>query len=189
MTTPQPYYLEHPTPAQLAEIYQLRVAAWKQNPHFDASKYPDGIFDSLDPIAHHWVIEDEDRIVAAARVVVVNQLTDIPNWQLFNLCELPKVSPLAYLSRLVILPMYQGRGWSGLFDRIRLAFIDEANIPCTICYCYSESNRIKILEKFGFTIVGFVNGSYNFYKSDAYVQLRVRQNAYEMVCQKTKNDV
>lgn len=171
MTTPQPQYLENPSPAQLTEIYQLRVKAWQPNPHFDASKYPNGIFDSLDTIAHHWIIEDDGHIVAAARIAVVNQLTDIPNWQLFGLCELPSVSPLAYLSRLVILPPYQKRGWSGLFDRIRIRFIDEANVSCTICW--SEAYRIKALEKLGFVAMGLVDEAYTFYESTAYVLFRM----------------
>lgn len=47
-----PFYLSNPTPAQLDEIYHLRVAAWQPHPHFDETKYSNGIFDSLDLTAH-----------------------------------------------------------------------------------------------------------------------------------------
>lgn len=168
---PQPRYLDHPTSAQLVEIYQLRVAAWKPNPYFNAAQFPDGLFDALDSTAHHWIMEDAGRIVAAARVSIVECLTDIPNWQLFGGCELPDVSPLAYLSRLAILPAYQKQGWSRQFDQIRLAFIDEARIPYTICW--SEKHRIEALQTQGFGVAGLVNSRYNFYDSTAFVQFRM----------------
>ena len=185
MTTPQPHYLDQPTPAQLAEIYQLRVAAWQPNPYFNAAQFPDGLFDALDPTAHHWIMEDAGRIVAAARVAIVKRLTDIPDWQLFGGCELPDVSPLAYLSRLAILPAYQKQGWSRQFDQIRLAFIDESKIPGTICY--SEKHRINALQTQGFGVTGLVDSRYNFYESTAFVQFRMYPNLVTPTLSETKN--
>ena len=181
----QPHYLDHPTSAQLAEIYQLRVAAWKPNSYFDVAQFPDGLFDSLDPTAHHWIMEDAGRIVAAARVAIVKRLTDIPNWQLFGSCELPDISPLAYLSRLAILPIYQRQGWSRQFDQIRLAFIDKARIPCTICW--SEKHRIEALQSQGFSVVGLVDSRYNFYESTAFVQFRMHSSTAASTLYETKN--
>ncbi|MDO7886638.1 hypothetical protein [Hymenobacter cheonanensis] len=65
--------------SRLPEIYALRVAAWEQSPgqpYVNRELFPQGWSDALDTHrgARHWVVEDEGRLVAAARVVLLDTL-------------------------------------------------------------------------------------------------------------------
>ena len=142
--------------SRLPEIYALRVAAWEQSPgaqYVNRELFPQGWSDALDThaTARHWVVEDGGRIVAAARVVLLDTVeeTGQPNFTRF---DLPLGRPFCYYSRLVMLPIYRKTGLSLLFDQVRMAYL--RNTETAFAIATTNYKRLPDLLNLGWTHFG-----------------------------------
>ena len=137
---------------RLQEIYKLRVDCWEnsnEKQFINRTYFPNGWFDEYDETAYHWIVEDNNMIIASARVCI---LEEIPND--FKSLLLTDKRPIAYFSRLVIHPRYRGRGITLLLDKIRIEFLRSFKIPFAIIAVNIE--RINSLKKQGFVEVGSI---------------------------------
>ena len=141
---------------RLPEIYALRVACWEQSPgqpYVNRELFPQGWSDALDthPTARHWVVEDEGRIVAAGRVVLLATIEESgqPDFTRF---ALPAGRPWGYLSRLVISSTYRKRGLAQAFDAARTAFLRQTTAAFGLGASFPK--RIAMLREQGWEALG-----------------------------------
>lgn len=116
--------------SQLQEIYDLRVSAYEnseQSVHVNKTLYPNGWSDDLDEKegAFHWVVMDNNKIVASARLVVIENLTETDG-EFEDYAQLiPLERPFVYWSRLVVDPNYRKQGIRIELDKIRKFFLSK----------------------------------------------------------------
>lgn len=100
----EPFILTDKT--KLTEIYKLRVSAFEvseKSEIINFDKYPDGWQDELDDTGIHFVsMNEENKIIAAARTNFITKLSDLPYPEVFKSFILPSDRPFLYYSRLVI---------------------------------------------------------------------------------------
>jgi GNAT superfamily N-acetyltransferase len=75
--------------------------------------------DGHDGHALHFVLFDQDIVVAAARLCIHNLLADVPDSHLFVGCNRLYAAPLACINRLVVSPNYRRLGIATIFDQVR----------------------------------------------------------------------
>ena len=141
--------------SQLPKIAHLRVTAWESSPraHFvNRTWFPDGWREPLDDTAHHFVLRDGNRIIAAARLNLLNHLADLP----IDLASitLPLERPFAYWSRLVVHPDWRGERIAYAMDAVRFeASWKEGAAFILAC---AVQDRVTRLERKGFVALGEV---------------------------------
>lgn len=104
---------------RLGEIYQLRVNAYEhsdQKPYINSSTFPEGFYDEVDAKSSHFIIENGDKIIACARLIRLESLSQIPYYNLKPRVLSPSRSSFWYYSRIAIHPDYRKRGLSSLMD-------------------------------------------------------------------------
>lgn len=157
MTFTEPEILVDRT--RLPEIYHLRVFAWENSPSpasIDRKNYPNGFFDSLDKNAVHWVsYDDSGRIIAAARLAIIQNIEDLPYPRIFDHFELPPDRPFLLYSRLVIHPDYRKSGLKEKFDSVRMRFQIDNGYPFSIAT--AGPVRAKELPRYGWRELGDVS--------------------------------
>src|SRR3989442_13922197 len=87
--------------SRLDEIYKLRVEFYQQSSiaeHVNKQTLPGGWKDSLDECetSIHWIIEDNDQIIASARLVILSNIDDTN--EEFQKLPIPEERPFAYWS-------------------------------------------------------------------------------------------
>lgn len=105
--------------SRLDEIFQLRVRAYEhsdQRPYINSATFPKGFYDELDNKCSHFIIENEDRIIACARLIRLRSLSQIPFYKLKTRVLSSDSSWFWYYSRIAIDPDYMKRGLSSLID-------------------------------------------------------------------------
>jgi len=140
-------------PADLEEIYALRVAAWQAR----VESFPEiGRWtDAEDARAAHWAIRDGGCIVAAARLSIHGSLADVPNAEIFDGVFPGKMEgPIASLNRLVVAPSHGGKGFSAALDRIRISHAKVQGCRHAIGETYAGTKRIAQLCDLGFKVAG-----------------------------------
>lgn len=142
--------------SRLQEIYDLRVTAYESSPksiYVNKEIFPNGWFDELDKVdtSLHWIVEDNNKIIAAARLVILNNIKDTN--EEFDKFELPTERPFAYWSRLVVHPNYRKTNSMLMLDHIRKQYLlDNPKIKFALC-CVTE-DRSKSLLRLGFKYLG-----------------------------------
>ena len=131
------------------------MAAWEQSPgaqYVNSSFFPQGWADALDShtTAQHWIVEDGGRIVAAARVVLLDTLEE--SGQDFSRFTLPIERPYCYYSRLVMLPAYRKSGLALSFDKIRLHYLQTVGVAFAIATTHYK--HLDSLLALGWTHIG-----------------------------------
>lgn len=137
----------------LASIGRLRVRAWKaRQPTFpDIPEWTDG----FDAIARHWVIMAGDRLIAAARMTVHRNISEVPNAEIFkNAFSVGLPGPVASINRLVVDPNFAGKGLSRLLDDARIADARARDCASIIGETFANTSRVGALEALGFEVVG-----------------------------------
>ncbi len=114
--------------SKLQEIYDLRVNAYEnseQSSHVNKTIYPNGWSDDLDEKegAFHWVVMDNDKIVASARLVTLKNLEETDGEFEDYTHFIPLERPFVYWSRLVVHPNYRRQGIRIELDKIRREFL------------------------------------------------------------------
>lgn len=161
--------------SHLHEIYNLRVIAYENSPnavYVNRKLYPNGWFDELDELdgTVHWVIRDNNKIIAAARLVILDDMSLLG--EAFNSIELPKEAPFAYWSRLVVHPDYRRTRAMMLLDRIRKEYIvNHLEIKFAIS-CVIEA-RSKSLLRQGFECIGELMYSWGAESKDKIMLLHI----------------
>lgn len=112
--------------SQLQEVYHLRVIAYEKSPQSDyvnRDLYPNGWFDHLDHLdtTVHFIISDNNKIIAAARLVILEELESIGKE--FSTIDVPQEAPFAFWSRLVVHPDYRKTSAMMLLDRSRKEYL------------------------------------------------------------------
>lgn len=142
--------------SRLQEIFDLRVYAWENSPspaNINRETYPNGFFDKLDEMAIHWVSFDADgKIIAAARLAIINDVNELPYPQIIANVELPTERPFLFYSRLVIHPEYRKCGLKEKFDRVRLRYKMENQYAFSVAA--ANPNRTNELLKYGWQDLG-----------------------------------
>jgi GNAT superfamily N-acetyltransferase len=142
--------------SRLQEIYDLRVEAWENSAnkaHINRKNFPIGWFDKHDPNAHHWIIEDEGKIVAGSRICMLTDLAEIAEVD-FSIFTLSSARPFAYFSRLVVHPQYRRKGFTHLMDKVRVDFLQSSEAAFALS-CSAPQRRTS-LEQAGFTELGML---------------------------------
>lgn len=145
--------------SRLQEIYDLRVYAWENSPspaNINRENYPNGFFDKLDETAIHWVSFDADgKIIASARLAIINDVNELPYPQIFENVSLPAERPFLFYSRLVIHPEFRKCGLKEKFDLVRLRYQVENKYAFSVAT--ANPNRTKELLKYGWKDCGDVS--------------------------------
>ena len=148
--------------SRLQEIYNLRVEAYQHSPkskYINKETYPNGWFDDLDDRDEtiHWIIEDKGKIVAAARLAILNDIQE--SNEAFDKFELPKERPFAYWSRLVVHPVCRGKSISTLLDNNRKAWL-LSNPAVRFAIRVGTCDRHSAFLRLGFEKLGDVMSFY-----------------------------
>ena len=116
-------------PARLQEIYDLRLEVWEhsgESSFVNRKLFPNGWYDNLDETALHWVtFNDQNKIVAAARLNIFHSLEDSPYYASMKHLLFPTNLPFAFYSRLVVHPQYRKHGLSRQLYDGRAQFCKE----------------------------------------------------------------
>jgi GNAT superfamily N-acetyltransferase len=143
--------------SRLPEIYALRVTAWEQSPgqhYVNRTLFPQGWHDALDihPGARHWAVKDEaDHFVAAARLVLLNDLAECDQADIMRFA-LPPGRPFGYLSRLVIALPYRKQGLAQALDEARTHYLRYSGAVFGVVAPILQ--RVDTLATLGWTLIG-----------------------------------
>lgn len=146
------YFCGQVTGPIVAEIQRFRYQIWKAEGAALYDETSGMIADWHDEHALHWGVFDEDRLIAAARLCIHDQQSDVPDNKLFSTIDLP--SPIASMNRLVVLREYRGMGISSALDGTRIESARRSGARVIVVAAVTQSSRIDQLEKEGFTFLG-----------------------------------
>lgn len=166
---------------RLQEIYDLRVTAYENSPkskYVNKEIFPNGWSDHLDYRAqtYHFVIEDNNKIVASSRLAIINDLQEIKDLdEALEKFEIPQDRPFAYYSRLVVHQDYRKRGFVNSLDEVRINFLKQHN-DIHFALAWATPDRHEALLKYGFTHLGnfdykYMGGNYNQCQGIFFLQL------------------
>ncbi len=133
-------------------IGRLRVEAWRHERGVDQDFFARARWiEPIDDDAQHWVVFEEDQLVAAGRLSLHRGLTGVPYAQL-----LPPDLHRAYdnhlvgaFSRLVVLPTHRRHSFSTVLDHTRLNAALEARVQMMTGGAYLDF-RQHALARLGF---------------------------------------
>lgn len=122
--------LPYSDPVQLSslesihEIEQLRLASWSYYYPYLKELNPCMHRDALDFISVHFISYDlQGRVVAANRITILEDVSQLPFSKLLNQSLYPEQVPFAYFSKLVVHPEYRKQGLKELMDQARTGFL------------------------------------------------------------------
>ncbi len=148
---------------ELNKIFHFRVSVWEKSEQSDLVNqqlYPNGWSDLLDASASHWVLEDEDQMKAAARMNLFSDLTACPYAIPPHIHLQVKNSPIVFLSRLVVDPACQGKGYSRILIQKRMEMAREQGY--NQFFVFARVNPImRLLEKLHFVSLGEIPVQYH----------------------------
>jgi hypothetical protein len=134
------------------EIGSLRREVWETVEGFDKNAFPGEIWiDDYDLSAIHWVVFDQQRIIASARLGVYAAYEDIPYFEMMKPHKSLLKLPVASLNRLVVKPEYRGQFISKMLDVTRVEEAKKNNVKTIIGQ--AVSNRITWLQILGFEFI------------------------------------
>lgn len=137
--------------APLDEIGSLRRDAW--GPLVGPARADErfGIGDE-DRAAWHVVICEGATLVAAGRLVVREQPTDLPEAGTFDAWTHLMAAPLGFASRLAVRPSSQGQGLAALIIIERLAL--ARSLGLTQVWGETRAGHVHGLERHGYRLLG-----------------------------------
>ncbi|GAB3277821.1 hypothetical protein GCM10027347_51840 [Larkinella harenae] len=154
LVIPQPYQPEEVSfPDRMDEIGALRVRAWRHEPGADPAFFTKSSWiEPLDESAFHWVILDQDRVVASARMSIHATIDEAPYAnRLPAACRAAlRGQTIASFNRLVVDPQFRGLGLSKRLDQARL----QMAARCLVNRAVTSTQlvfRLNSLLKLGFT--------------------------------------
>jgi predicted GNAT family N-acyltransferase len=158
---------------RLQEIYDLRVTAYENSQkslYVNRQTFPNGWSDHLDhrEQTYHFIIQDRNRIVASARLAIIDDLQEIKDLdEALGNFDIPQVRPFAYYSRLVVHQDYRKLGFVNILDEVRMIFLRKHS-DIHFAIAWATPDRHEALLSYGFTHLGNFNykfvGNYNQYQ-------------------------
>lgn len=140
-------------PDYINEMGKLRIIAWEKEgiiPDLIAKKV---WLDELDKSAIHWILLEDEKLVASARMTLHNSVAEVPYSEMFAKFDLSHLkSPVAALNRLVVNPKYKGEGIARQLDIARIETAKEIGIKTIIGEAVPW--RVEPLLELGFKFVG-----------------------------------
>lgn len=110
MTTAGPPRLTVCPPERMAEMFRLRAQVWIGE-GADPAAFPEGAWrDDRDAARLHWIVLDEDRVVATASLTVHAALADVEEGEVYLCTGLSHRTPIAAPARVAVAADYRGRG-------------------------------------------------------------------------------
>jgi GNAT superfamily N-acetyltransferase len=144
--------IDHLEPAQLEETFRLRGLAWQARVRDFAA--PERWEDPEDADSLHWAILHAGKVVAAARLSLVQTLAETPNAEVYTGVLPDLEGPIGSINRLVVDPDHAGRGLSQCLDRVRLARADTAGAMHVVGRTSAGISRLNALYALGFRTAG-----------------------------------
>jgi hypothetical protein len=139
-------------PEWLQRIGEFRSKVWSDEgcrmPEYDILG-SDVWLDDLDKVAVHWVALHGNRLVAACRMSIHEQITGMPDENYFSQFG-PFDEPFASFNRLVVSREYRGHGIARHFDLIRCRHAAEIGIRTVFAVPIGDRRRESLFE-LGFT--------------------------------------
>lgn len=167
--------------SRLPEIYDLRLNVWEhsgENEFVNRKLYPNGWYDELDDTAYHWVVfNEENRIVASARLNLFYSLEDFPYYKSVRKYLLPRVIPFAFYSRLVVDPAYRQNGLSRQLYAGRLRFCEERGTRWSQVFINNPA-IIKQYERSGYINIGQAEVAYHPSSPAHSVNVLIKENDF-----------
>lgn len=150
--------------SRLEEIYNLRVNVWENSENkqvVNRHLFPNGWYDDLDDKAYHWIVTNEqDEIIASARLNIFNQMEDFPFYDSIKDLNIPKEAPFGFYSRLVVHPKYRGLKLSLKLVASRMLFCESMKVRWLQAHISSDMMK-KILNRYDFDVIGQMAVSYH----------------------------
>lgn len=141
-------------PDLIEDIGRFRIKAWRNENGVDPGFFSKDVWiDSLDQNARHWIITKDRIIVAAARMSFHTYVGEVPyaDFLLEEHLSLFSKSPIASINRLVVDPLYRGRGFSKILDNERIKAAKQHGSKVMIAF--PQLSRLHSLEKLGFSLI------------------------------------
>jgi predicted GNAT family N-acyltransferase len=163
------------------EIYNLRLNVWEHSGKSEIVNrklYPNGWNDNLDDEAFHWVvINDQNKIIASARLNIFNSFEEFPYFLSVKKLLVPDIMPFAFFSRLVVHPQYRQRGLSKKLFASRTQFCEERDIKWTQVFINNQ-HIISLFEKSGYKNIGMAQVAYHHSSDPHSVNVFIKENKY-----------
>jgi GNAT superfamily N-acetyltransferase len=139
-----------------SEIITLREKVWNFSEKYVAEKYFKNNFsDKYDPLAFHWIVRDEGKIIASSRLSYHDEIIQIPDVQYIEKGLLKQlITPVGSINRLVIDPEWQGHGIGKIMDRVR--FDKCRALQCRTIIGITHGRRCHQLLGYGFIRLAYL---------------------------------
>jgi predicted GNAT family N-acyltransferase len=153
--------------------YQLRYRVWSKETRLIGSFEQMGVIcDEHETHSRHWAaFSPEGTLVASARLCIHDDQQHVPEEYCYTELDLP--SPVASINRLVVERSARNRGIAQKLDLQRIEAAKNSEAACIVAAPTSD-DRIRALEKFGFSLKEFRNKSNyldNFWLSSMVLEL------------------
>jgi predicted GNAT family N-acyltransferase len=150
--------------ALLNEVYRLRLDVWEHSGNtafVNRNLYPDGWYDELDATAFHWIVaNDENKIIASARLNLFYSFADFPYYSSVQKFLLPQKWPFGFYSRLVVHPDYRKNGLSRKLFHSRDVFCQQMGVQWSQTFINNPFIMCQY-EKSGFLNIGKAEVAYH----------------------------
>ncbi|MBO9572756.1 MAG: hypothetical protein J7497_11210 [Chitinophagaceae bacterium] len=134
--------------AHWQQILELRESSRRdKDPRLSQQLFPAGMYDEFDDTSMHWgIFDDENNLIASARLSVHREISELPDRFLFaDIWDKELPAPIASLNRLSVATAYRRQGISAQMDTIRLN--KAKRIGCrSICGTTHGKRSQKFLE-------------------------------------------
>lgn len=138
----------------LHAIGRLRVQAWETAAPEAAEM--EIWLDEYDRSSRHWVALHEGAPVAAARLSIHANLSEVPDAESYQgVIDNPSATRIASFNRLVVHPSFRRLGLSRRLDLIRLEVAEEMGCEGAILSTATGPHRIRQLVALGFEFLGY----------------------------------
>jgi GNAT superfamily N-acetyltransferase len=160
-------------PDHMDEIGTLRISSWKNergvnNEFFSQSSW----IDDLDSDSHHWIVVQDQTVVASARMSFHYSYKDIPytNPVYEDLFDQYGGLPIASINRLVVDPGSRGQGLARLLDEERIAFA----IACGAKMITAQplEGRVEALKRLNFDMIEKIESPFQIPGRSIYFMIR-----------------
>ncbi len=137
----------------LDQIGKFRLEVWREETAVNEELFPNRIWlEPLDYVARHWVLHENSKLVAAARLTFHHTLEDNPDGYLWIKQGLSVPLPVVHFCKLVVHKSVRGQGIGTIFNTVRIKAAQEWGAK-SIILTASEKNT-RLLLSMGFMDTG-----------------------------------
>jgi len=138
------------------EIISLREKVWNYSEKYVAENYfKNKFFDKFEDEAYHWIIKNNDMVIASCRLSIHNNPENIPDIRYIEELFLKTLLlPIGSINRLVIDPEWHGQGLGKILDNVR--FDKCKSLNCRSIIGITHGKRCQQMLNYGFTRLSFL---------------------------------